>query len=123
MAKQNIYDNNTFFENFKNIRSNKVNFNDFIETPILHSMLPKLYGKCILDIGCGMGQHAKHYSDMGAESVLGIDISEKMLGYAKEYYNAENITYRRMAFEDISKLEQQFDVVASSLAFDYVENF
>lgn len=30
-------------------------------------MLPKLRGKKILDIGCGMGQHAKQYSDMGAE--------------------------------------------------------
>lgn len=40
MAKQNIYDNDMFFENIKNIRSNEVNFNDFIETLILHAMLP-----------------------------------------------------------------------------------
>lgn len=36
-----------------------------------------------------MGQHAKQYSDMGAESVLGIDISEKMLEYAKEHFHAK----------------------------------
>lgn len=123
MAKQNIYDNDIFFENFKNIRSNNVNFNDFIETPILQGMLPDLQGKDILDIGCGMGQHAKQYSYMGAKSVFGIDISEKMLRYAKEHYNAENIIYQQMAFEDIYKLNQQYDVITSSLAFDYVENF
>ena len=122
MAKQNIYDNEIFFEYFKNIRSNEVNFNDFIETPILQAMLPKLRGKKILDIGCGMGQHAKQYSDMGAESVLGIDISEKMLEYAKENYSAENVTYQQMALEDLCALNQQFDVVTSSLVFDYVEN-
>ena len=33
MAKQNIYDNDSFFENFKNLRNNKINFNDCIETP------------------------------------------------------------------------------------------
>lgn len=55
MAKQNIYDNERFFENFKNIRTNEVNFNDFIETPILQTMLPELRGKKILDIGCDMG--------------------------------------------------------------------
>ena len=70
MAKQNIYDNDSFFENFKNLRNNKINFNDCIETPILLAMIPEVDGKRVLDIGCGMGQHAKQYSDMGAESVL-----------------------------------------------------
>ncbi len=123
MAKQNIYDNEAFFENFKEIRSNRINFNDLIETPILLAMLPDLRGKTILDIGCGMGQHAKQYSDMGAKSVLGIDISEKMLKYAGKYNSAENITYRQMALEDICEFSEQFDLVTSSLVFDYVERF
>lgn len=123
MAQQNIYDNETFFEDFKEKRSNEVNFNDLIETPILLAMLPDLHGKNILDIGCGMGQHAKQYSDMGAESVLGIDISEKMLGYAREHFYADNITYRQMVLEDICELNQKFDLVTSSLVFDYVKDF
>ena len=41
MAKQNIYDNDSFFENFKNLRNNKINFNDCIETPILLAMIPE----------------------------------------------------------------------------------
>lgn len=123
MAQQNIYDNEIFFEDFKEKRSNEVNFNDLIETPILLAMLPDLRGKNILDIGCGMGQHAKQYSDMGAESVLGIDISEKMLGYAREHFYADNITYRQMVLEDIGKLNQKFDLVTSSLVFDYVKDF
>ena len=123
MSKQNIYDNDVFFENFKGLRDNDINFNDLIETPILLAMLPDLHGKNILDIGCGMGQHAKQYSDMGASSVLGIDISEKMLEYAKKHSSAENITYRQMTLEDICELNMKFDLVTSSLVFDYVENF
>lgn len=123
MSKQNIYDNDPFFENFKNIRDNDINFNDLIETPILLSMLPDLHNKKILDIGCGMGQHAKQYSDMGAKSTLGIDISEKMLAYAKEYNGADNITYTKMAMEDITSLQERFDLITSSLVFDYIENF
>ena len=122
MAKQNIYDNDSFFENFKKLRNNKINFNDCIETPILLAMIPEVDGKRVLDIGCGMGQHAKQYSDMGAESVLGIDISEKMLEYAKEHFNAKNITYRQMALEDICQIDEQFDLITSSLAFDYAED-
>ena len=123
MSGQNIYDNDAFFENFRNSRSREVNFNDCIETPILFSMLPDLRGKKILDIGCGMGQHAKKFSEMGAESVLGTDISEKMLEYAKAHNSAANIVYRRLAMEDTDQISDQFDLVTSSLVFDYAEDF
>lgn len=122
MSKQNIYDDAAFFENFREIRESDVNFNDLIETPILLAMLPDLHGKRILDIGCGMGQHAKQYSDMGAESVSGIDISEKMLAYAKEHNGAANITYIKTAMEDVAALNDKFDLITSSLVFDYAEN-
>lgn len=123
MSKQNVYDNKDFFENFRSSRDKEVNFNDCIETPILLAMLPDLHGKEVLDIGCGMGQHAKQYADMGAASVLGIDISEKMLEYAQEHNGAENITYQRMAMEDIETVGRSFDLVTSSLVFDYIEDF
>ncbi len=123
MSNQNVYDNSAFFENFRSSREQPVNFNDCIETPILFQMLPDLTGKSVLDIGCGMGQHAKQYSDMGAGAVMGIDISEKMLAYAKEHNSADNIVYRRLAMEDIETIGRSFDLVTSSLVFDYVEDF
>ena len=97
MSKQNIYDNELFFENFKRLRGEELNFNDVIETPIILGMMPDLMDKKVLDIGCGMGQHAMQYIKMGAKSVLGIDISEKRLAFAKENNSAENIIYRRMS--------------------------
>ena len=123
MSKQNVYDDKDFFENFQSSRSNDVNFNDCIETPILFGMLPDLHGKKVLDIGCGMGQHARQYSEMGAESVLGIDLSEKMLQYAREHNSSDNIVYQRMAMEDIDTISETFDLVTSSLVFDYAEDF
>ena len=45
MAQQNVYDNEVFFERFKDIRSGEINFNDCIETPILHSLLTDVQGK------------------------------------------------------------------------------
>ena len=123
MARQNIYDNETFFEDFKEKRSREINFNDCIETPILLSMLPDLRGKDVLDLGCGMGQHAEQYADLNVASVLGIDISEKMLAYANAHNPSPRITYRRLAMEDIGGIDQKFDLVTSSLAFDFVEDF
>lgn len=122
MAQQNIYNNDVFFENFKALRSNEINFNDCIETPILLSMLPHMEGKRVLDIGCGMGQHAKQYADLGAIHVLGIDISEKMLAYAQQHFSAPAIAYQKLALEDLSALKGPFDLITSSLVFDYAEN-
>ena len=123
MSQQNVYDNQIFYENFKNLRSDEINFNDIIETPILTAMLPDLKGKKILDLGCGFGEHCLEYVRMGAESVVGIDISQKMLKIAREENSDPKITYLNMPMEDISDIEGSFDVVLSSLAFHYIDDF
>lgn len=123
MATQNIYDNEIFFEGYKKIRENEANANNLFEMPALFSMLPELKGKKVLDLGCGFGEHCKRFVECGAEKVVGVDISEKMLEVAMQENNDQRITYLNMPMEDISKLHEQFDVVISSLAFHYVEDF
>lgn len=77
MAKQNIYDNEIFFDGYKKIRENKFSANNLFEIPALLSLLPDLEGKRILDLGCGFGEHCKMFVAQGAKAVVGIDISEK----------------------------------------------
>ena len=123
MAKQNIYDNEIFFEGYRKIRDNKANANNLFETPALFSMLPDLSGKKVLDLGCGYGEHCKHFIDAGAEHVTGIDISERMLAVAEKENSDPKISYIHMPMEDIAQLNERFDVVVSSLALHYVEDF
>lgn len=123
MPKQNIYDNEIFFEGYKKIRDNRDNANNLFEIPALFSMLPNLNGKKVLDLGCGFGEHCKQYIANGAIKVIGIDISEKMLAVARKENNDSKITYINMPIEDIAQLNEQFDVIISSLAFHYIEDF
>ena len=123
MAKQNIYDNETFFEGYRKIRDNEVNANKLFEIPTLLSLLPDLRGRKVLDLGCGFGEHCKYFMEAGADHVTGIDISEKMLALAKQKRAHPKITYIHMPMEDIARLNGKFDVVVSSLAFHYVEDF
>ncbi len=123
MAKQNIYDNEIFFDGYKRIRNNAVNANNLFEIPALFSLLPDLTGKKVLDLGCGFGEHCMRFVEEGADKVVGIDISEKMLEIAKAENSHEKITYMHMAMEDIGELEEEFDVVVSSLAMYYVEDY
>lgn len=123
MAKQNIYDNETFFAGYKKIRDNEANANNLFEIPALFSMMPGLKGKKVLDLGCGFGEHCRQFVDRGAKKVVGIDISEKMLEVARVENCDPKITYLNMPMEDIAELQDTFDIVISSLAFHYVEDF
>lgn len=123
MAQQNIYDNEIFFEGYRKLREREVNANNLFEIPALFSMLPELKEKRALDLGCGFGEHCRRFADCGAEKVVGIDISEKMLEIAKSENSGENITYIHMPMEEIGRLNEEFDIIISSLAIHYVEDF
>ena len=123
MAKQNIYDNEIFFEGYQKLREREVNANNLFEIPARFALLPDLKGLRILDLGCGMGDDCMEYIRRGAKEVVGVDISEKMLEAAKAKNADPNITYIRMPMEDIGELEGGFDLVVSSLAIHYVEDY
>lgn len=57
------------------------------------------------------------------KEILGIDISEHMIKIAEKNNADENIKYKVMAMEDISKIKEKFDIVISSLAFHYVKDY
>ncbi len=123
MAKQNIYDNETFFGEYRKLREREVNANNLFELPTLFSLLPDLEGKKVLDLGCGSGERCIDYLKKGAASVTGVDISEKMLAVAEAENNDLRITYLKMPMEEIGAIDDEYDVVISSLAFHYVEDF
>ena len=123
MSKQNIYDNELFFKEYRKLRSKVDCANELIEKPALFSMLPDLREKSVLDLGCGYGENCMEFVQRGASNVVGIDISAKMLEVAKQDHADANISYIHMSMEDIGKLQQSFDVILSSLAVHYIKDF
>lgn len=123
MSGQNVYDKITFFDEYRKLRKQTMNANILVEKPAMLSLLPDLKGKCVLDLGCGYGEQCMEYKNRGARRVVGIDISQKMLAVATMENKVEGIDYMHLAMEDLEKLDQKFDVVCSSLAFHYVEDF
>lgn len=123
MSTQNIFDNEIFFEGYKALRDNDINYNDLLEQPAMAKLLPDLNGKAVLDLGCGYGHNCVDFVNKGAAKVTGIDISEKMLNVARAESSHERIEYLRMSMTDISKLNKKYDLIYSSLAFHYVKDF
>lgn len=118
---QNIYDNQAFFDGYKKLRENPYSANNLEEKPALFSLIPDLEGKSVLDLGCGYGENCAEFNRLGASHVTGVDISEKMLDVAKKEHS--NIEFFHGDMSDLSFLKDKYDVVFSSLAVHYIEDF
>lgn len=123
MSPQNVFNDDTFFEGYLELRQNPYCANIVEEKPAIFSLLPDLNGLDVLDLGCGYGENCYEFYKIGARNIIGIDIADKMLDIARSEHIAENITYINMSMEDIKSLNKKFDLIISSLAIHYVKDF
>jgi len=54
------------------------------EAPFLDEMTSSAPERSLLDVGCGTGEHARHFAELGWR-VVGIDLSEKMIEDARDH--------------------------------------
>jgi 2-polyprenyl-3-methyl-5-hydroxy-6-metoxy-1,4-benzoquinol methylase len=120
---QNIYDDPEFFAGYSTLERFGVGWERAVEHADLLALLPELAGRRVLDLGCGAGQLAHHLATNGAAEVIGIDVSERMLALAREQWPHPRVTYRREALEAATFPPGRFDLVVSSLAFHYVDDY
>lgn len=121
--KENRYNEDVFFDKYSQMDRSKKGLLGAGEWECLEKMLPSFEGKRVLDLGCGYGWHCIYAVEHGADYVVGVDISEKMLNVAREKSVGKNIIYECSAIEDISYETESFDIIISSLAFHYLESF
>lgn len=121
--KQNKYDDPEFFSAYQQMSRSIKGLEAAGEWHVFKALLPELRNKHVLDLGCGYGWHCRYAREQQASSVVGVDLSEKMLQKAREQTDDSAISYMQKAVEDITFANDQFDVVISSLAFHYVESF
>jgi SAM-dependent methyltransferase len=117
---QNIYDDEAFFAAYSGLRRSLAGLDGVPEWPALRSMLPEVSGCRVVDLGCGFGWFRRWAAQAGAASVLGIDLSEKMLSRAAAETSADRITYQRQDLDVVDLPEGAFDVAYSSLALHYL---
>ena len=121
---QNIYDDPEFFAGYKKLRDEGSGLNDNLEQPALWSLIGNsLDGLSVLDLGCGFGGFARKARTLGADSVLGIDLSENMLRDARKRTNDARISYFRSSMEELTLEPKAFDLAVSSLMLHYVNDY
>jgi ubiquinone/menaquinone biosynthesis C-methylase UbiE len=83
--------------------------------------LPYCAGKVVLDAACGAGYGSAELAGV-ATRVVGVDVDEKAVEYARSRYGGDNVEFEAM---DVAALEfdsTSFDVVVAFEAIEHVED-
>lgn len=115
-----IYNGPVFFDAYAQMPRSKDGLKSAGEWHQLQPLFPPLQGKTALDLGCGYGWHSKFAADQGAASVLGLDLSERMIEEARRRNPAPNVIYRVCGLEEYDYPEGAYDLVISNLVLHYI---
>ena len=118
--KQNIYDHPDFFSAYKDFRNQDQGMNGLLEQPVMKRMMQFVYGKNILDLGCGLGHQIEELLKSQPREVVGVDISQKMLAEASARIDSPVVTWSCAAIEDYFFKNEYFDIVISSMTLHYI---
>lgn len=76
--------------------------------------------KVVLDIACGAGYGSDLLSNL-AEKVIGIDLSEESIEFAKKHYTNENIQFKQGSISNIPLTDKSVDVIVSYETIEHVD--
>jgi SAM-dependent methyltransferase len=122
-APQNVYDDPRFFAGYAQMERFGAGWDQAVEQPSFLALLPDVSGRRVLDLGCGVGQLAFYLAEAGAADVLALDVSERMLELARAERAHPRVEYRLQSIEDAEFPAGRFDLVVSSLAVHYVQDY
>jgi len=117
MSRQNIYDDEAFFEGYARMRNDGTGYNDLLERPAVDALLPDPEGLDVVDLGCGTGDRAAIFIDAGARRVWAVDPSERMLAGVARH---PRIRVVQAFAEDVDLPDRSVDLVVASLSLHYV---
>ena len=78
-------------------------------------------GKKVLDVACGTGVLIPYYLGREVGSVLGVDISPKMIEIAKSKFDNENVSFLAADVEN-AEIDRDFDVIVVYNAFPHFQD-
>lgn len=97
--------------------------NAYYDRPNMFDLLGNVAGKYILDAACGPGKYAEILLSKNA-TVLGLDISEEMVRYARQRTKGAALFYVHDLQKPLTMCESgTFDVVLCALAMHYIKDW
>jgi len=102
-------------------------FKSHYESPTFIQSVGAIGGMSVLDLACGPGYYARTLKRLGADTVVGVDVSENMLRQARAIEEKSNlgIVYLQGDAADFkyqNSRQPYFDVVTGAFLFPYAES-
>ncbi|MBX7150568.1 methyltransferase domain-containing protein [bacterium] len=91
-----------------------------LSNEIVKNWMTDLYGKRLLDLGCGTGYFCEIAEKKGAQTVIGIDHSEKMISIAQKKLKTTQLICQNL--ETTQWPDLKFDLIVSALVVGYISN-
>lgn len=82
---------------------------------------PLCAGKVVLDAGCGTG-YGTAYLGESAQRVVGVDVSDDALAYARKRYATANVEFAHADLQRLPFPDASFDAVVSFEAIEHLED-
>ncbi|ADB29439.1 Methyltransferase type 11 [Kribbella flavida DSM 17836] len=119
MKGADLYDDPDFLAGYRELRRSGLGLNEVLEIPAVDALLPPVGGLRVADLGCGEGSLAVRLAESGAQ-VVAVDASAAMLANARPH---PGVRYIRCDLAELELPADSIDLVVSSLALHYVEDF
>ncbi|MEL6104917.1 MAG: class I SAM-dependent methyltransferase [Planctomycetota bacterium] len=97
--------------------------NGYNEHPAMRRCVGDVNDLCILDAGCGPGFLTRDLLAAGARRVIGVDVSPKMIQMARQRVGMAAEFLIADLGQPLELSSNQFDLVVSSLALDYIRDW
>lgn len=81
-----------------------------------------VFGKRVLDAGCGVGYGSRLLAYHGASEVVGVDISQEALAVARKQFSHSRVKYICDDCESMMKVNGRFDVIVSLENLEHLQD-
>lgn len=99
--------------------------NNSIVTPHVKSIIGRVEGKCVLDIGCGFGRYLEVFGQDNPLKLVGCDLSVHQIELCKKNVKNINVEYYTLDFTDAKSSavigQEKYDVVYNVFVVLYIE--
>lgn len=124
---QNIYDDEAFFDAYAQLPRSVDGLAAAPEWPTLQELVGDVARQRVADLGCGYGWFCRWAAEAGAASVVGIDLSERMLARGQSWDgpgapHRASIRYDRQDLDQLELPAGAFDLAYSSLTMHYLRD-
>jgi len=105
---------NHYYDIYSSLSKEEYFLQEYKQGEKIYNFIKKINKNCkVLEVGCGAGGILKYFKDRGCENVMGLELDQKYIDFAKK-----NEIFVKKGM--ISDVDQEFDLIIYSHVFEHL---